>query len=73
MPHTNPPPPEYLRLIFCRNIWFCTPEDFWQQDVEEYEMAMALLQVEWAYIEEQRKKNQPKKGGFRNFFRRGKR
>lgn len=72
MPHTHPAPPEYLRLIFCRDVWHCPPDTFYAQDVAEYEDALTCLQVEAAHLEEQRKKNPPQKGRW-NFFKRGKR
>lgn len=48
--HTGePPPPEYIRLVLCRDIYHCTPVELRQVPLGDVLETLATLSAETAY------------------------
>ncbi len=39
-------PIEYIELVFCRDIYHCTPNEFWEVPMEVVEMHMEIMGIE---------------------------
>ena len=42
----GPPPPEYIELILCRDVYHCTPSELDEQDVARVEAHLICLELE---------------------------
>jgi hypothetical protein len=42
----EPPPPQYIRLIFCRDVYHCTPDMLGKLPVKILIEDMAMLNIE---------------------------
>lgn len=46
IPGANPPPPEYIELILCRDIYHCTPVQLREVPIADILRTLTLLKAE---------------------------
>lgn len=56
------PPPEYLELLLCRDVYHCTPSELDAQDWERVQLHLVCLNVEAKLAKREQEKG---KGGKR--------
>jgi hypothetical protein len=52
----GPPPPEYVDLILCRDVYHCTPAELDEQEAARVQAHMLCLEME-VKVAKQREKN----------------
>lgn len=52
---SGPPPPEYVELVLCRDVFHCTPSQLRAEAADDIMAALACLDGE-SYVREQRER-----------------
>jgi hypothetical protein len=51
---TRPPPPDYVDLVLCRDVYHCRPSELDDEDATVLARHMLLLEIENKWLEKQR-------------------
>jgi hypothetical protein len=52
----EPPPPEYVELVLCRDVFHCTPSELRRESARDIMIALEILKAEADYQRHEQQK-----------------